>query len=250
VLDRGDLAEATRTFGVSEAQVHRDHLIGHMLAVVSDLDVPLVFFGGTALAWTHLPKGRLSEDIDLLVADNRAVAADVVEQELPRRLRREFPGAAWDPELVGVSSTRPARLVTPGGLVVRVQLLDAERQGWSHIPTETRILVRRYRDLPQTTTRVPTISGFASMKTLAWTDRRVARDLFDLAGLAVAGALTREAADLFHQSTGRALAAHDFDGSVPRDWEASLRHQTRLLPSARECLDLVRSTYAESLAWA
>jgi hypothetical protein len=40
VLDREDLAEATRIFGVSEAQVHRDHLIGHMLAVVSDLDVP------------------------------------------------------------------------------------------------------------------------------------------------------------------------------------------------------------------
>lgn len=64
--------------------------------------------------------------------------------------------------------------------------------------------------------RVPTISGFAAMKTLAWTDRRAARDLFDLAGLAVAGGLMRAAAELFHQSTGRALAAHDFDGSVPQ----------------------------------
>ena len=75
MLDPRDLAEVATTFGVAEPQVRRDHLIGHVLAALTTVDEPsLVFFGGTALTWTHLPSGRLSEDIDLYVAGRRTRA--------------------------------------------------------------------------------------------------------------------------------------------------------------------------------
>jgi predicted nucleotidyltransferase component of viral defense system len=236
------------TFGVAEEQVRRDHLIGHILAALAEIGgSDLIFLGGTALSWTHLPDGRLSEDIDLLT-DDRSTAADALEQEIPRRLRREFPGTTWDPGLRGIRSTTPARLRTAEGLVVRIQLLDAERQGWRETPTEPRVLVRRYRDVAETAMRVPTLTGFAMMKTLAWVDRHAARDLFDLAGLAALDALDVEAADLFRRSTGRSLVVHDFD-RPPTGWNASLRHQTGQLPSALACLHAVRRAYTNSLGW-
>ncbi len=249
MLDPRDLAEVATTFGVAEQQVRRDHLIGHVLAALATVDEPsLVFFGGTALTWTYLPFGRLSEDVDLYVID-RAGVAPGLESGLPRLLRREFPGSTWSPRLTEVRAVDPARLVSPEGLVVRIQLLDAVDQGWTHFPTERRRLVRRYADLPDITLRVPTLAGFAAMKTLAWTDRRSARDLFDLAGLADLGALGREAAEVFRRSTGRRLGAFDFDGRVPRDWDAALRHQTGSLPPAQECLDAVRAAFGTALGW-
>jgi nucleotidyltransferase AbiEii toxin of type IV toxin-antitoxin system len=246
MLDPRDLRATAATFGVAEAQVRRDHLIGHTLAALADLDLPdLVFLGGTALSWTHLSQGRLSEDIDLMTSERRS-AASTIEGQIPRHLRREFPGSSWDPGLLDVRSVSPARLVTPDGLVVRIQLLDAERQGWHDLPTEQRTLVRRYRDVPETVLRVPTLAAFAAMKALAWVDRHAARDLYDLAGLATIGALTKDAAGLFDAATGRPLAAHDF-ARLPADWDTALRHQTGDLPSARECLDAVRDGFAESL---
>jgi hypothetical protein len=246
MLDPRDLRATAATFGVAESQVRRDHLIGHTLAALADLDIPdLVFIGGTALSWTHLSHGRLSEDVDLMSRERRE-AASTVERQVPRRLRREFPGCAWDPGLLDVRSIAPARLVTPDGLIVRVQLLDAERQGWHEMRTEQRTLVRRYRDVPETVLRVPTPAAFAAMKTLAWVDRHAARDLYDLAGLAAIGALTKAAADLFDHATGRPLATHDF-ARLPSDWDAALRHQTGNLPSALRCLDAVRDGYADSL---
>jgi predicted nucleotidyltransferase component of viral defense system len=248
MLDPSDLRAAAATFRVAEDQVRRDHLIGHALAALATVEVPdLVFLGGTALSWTHLPDGRLSEDIDLMTKDRRTVA-QLLEQQLPLRLRREFPGATWDPSPVDVRSIDPARLVTPEGLVVRVQLLDSNRQGWHEMPTETQTLARRYRDVHETVLRVPTSAGFAATKTLAWIDRHAARDLFDLAGLAGLGALDREAAALFEVSVGRPLAAHDFT-RPPDDWRVALGHQTGRLPPASECLDLVRRHYALALGW-
>lgn len=250
MLEPQDLAEVGARFGVSEQQVRRDHLIGHVLAAVATLDEPsLVFFGGTALTWTHLPSGRLSEDIDLFVSGRTAVASHI-ESVLPRQLRREFPGTTWSPLPTAVRSIDPARLITADGLVVRIQLLDAVEQGWTHIPTERRQLVRRYSDLPDIALQVPTLAGFAAMKSLAWTDRRAARDLFDLAGMATIGGLTRDAAEIFQRSTGRRLAPYDLDGREPPDWDAALRHQTGRLPRAVECLQQVRTAFSQSLGWA
>jgi predicted nucleotidyltransferase component of viral defense system len=247
MLDPRDLRQVAATFRVAEDQVRRDHLIGHALAAIAGMDIAgVTFIGGTALSWTHLPDGRLSEDIDLMTKDRRE-AAESVEREIPRRLRREYPGVSWSPGLREVRGVAPARLVAPDSPVVRIQLLDVDRQGWHEMPTERMSLVRRYRDVPKTALPVPTLAGFAAMKTLAWIDRHAARDLYDLAGLATLGALDKEAAELFAVATGRPLAIHDFS-RVPSDWEVSLQHQTGNLRSAPECLDAVRHAFAHALA--
>jgi predicted nucleotidyltransferase component of viral defense system len=63
-------------FGVPTEQVERDHLISHVLAFLSTtLGEQVQFIGGTALARTHLPGGRLSEDIDLIAIDDRKSVA-------------------------------------------------------------------------------------------------------------------------------------------------------------------------------
>lgn len=59
-LDERDAVAAR--FGVPPEQVERDHLISHLLAALSDRFADrLHFIGGTALARTHLPNGRLAE---------------------------------------------------------------------------------------------------------------------------------------------------------------------------------------------
>ena len=72
MLSRHELARVAVDYGAAENQIRRDHLISHVLHALAELDVPLVFFGGTALARTHLTTaeagGRLSEDIDSLPA--------------------------------------------------------------------------------------------------------------------------------------------------------------------------------------
>lgn len=247
MLDPRDLRQVAATFRVAEDQVRRDHLIGHGLAALAGMDIAdLTFIGGTALSWTHLPDGRLSEDIDLMTGDRRA-AADLIDREIPRRLRREYPGVSWSPGLGEVRGVAPARLVAPDGPIVRIQLLGADRQGWHEMPTERRSLVRRYRDVPETILSVPTLAAFAAMKTLAWVDRHAARDLYDLAGLATLGALDQAAAALFAVATGRPLGIHDFS-RTPSDWDVSLRHQTGNLRSARECLDAVCRAFAQAIA--
>jgi predicted nucleotidyltransferase component of viral defense system len=52
MLDPRELAEIAAAFGVADEQVRRDHLISHVLAALSDLGAPVVFFGGTGLART------------------------------------------------------------------------------------------------------------------------------------------------------------------------------------------------------
>jgi predicted nucleotidyltransferase component of viral defense system len=100
VLDQQELTEIADAFGASEAQVRRDHLISHVLLIIAELQLPVVFFGGTALARTHLTDphagGRLSEDIDLYAFDRKTIAG-ALDTDLPRALRREYPGTHWDP---------------------------------------------------------------------------------------------------------------------------------------------------------
>src|SRR5207245_733759 len=92
-----NLAAWAARFGVADEQVRRDHLISHILAAAATLEgAGLVFFGGTALARTHLPAFRLSEDVDLL-ADPREEWLARLERHLPRALRRHFGPVGWDP---------------------------------------------------------------------------------------------------------------------------------------------------------
>lgn len=255
MLDRVELAEVAAAFGVSDTQVRRDHLISHILAAVAVLDLPVTFFGGTALARTHLTDpaagARLSEDIDLHSPDRRAVAQRL-DEELPRLLRREFPRSSWDPPLSAVRSATPGQFVSGSGLRVRIQLLDS--QGDHHDlaswPVEIRPVHLRYIDtVGVVVLQVPTLTAFAAMKTLAWLDRRTARDLYDLAALARIGAVTEEAAALVRQATGWSVTAQILNLPEPPDWTAQLAHQTRTVPSAAACLAGVHEAYAKALRW-
>jgi Nucleotidyl transferase AbiEii toxin, Type IV TA system len=245
VLDPEDAAAVATRFGATDEQVRRDHLVAHLLAAVAALDIEgLVFFGGTALSLTHLPDGRLSEDIDLY-GPSRGATAVLIEAEVPRALRREYPRSRWDPPLRAVRANAAARLVTEDDLAIRVQLLDVDVQSWRRVPTERWALERRYADVPVTTMSVPTRAAFAAMKAAAWVDRHAARDLFDLAALTAAGALDADARRLFRQLTGRQLRAYDFPVRPLGDWQVQLAHQTRDLPAAEDCLAVVRTALAK-----
>lgn len=62
--------------------------------------------------------------------------------------------------------------------------------------------------------------------------------------------MTAEAADQVRRITGATVAPYEFRSlPSPLDWEVQLAHQTRRLPSARECLARVREAYAAALAW-
>ena len=255
MLDPRELAEVAAAFGVSDAQVRRDHLISHILVAMADLVLPVTFFGGTALARTHLSDpdagARLSEDIDLYTPQRRATVA-VLDERLPQRLRREFPGTRWDPTLSAVRSTEPGQLVTRDGLRVRVQLLDSSREhhDLAHWLTEDRAVTLRYSDLPGAAKlQVPMLESFAAMKTIAWADRRAARDLYDLAGLAARGALTADVAARVHRATGWRVTRQTLRVSPASNWDIQLAHQTRILPTAQRCLDTVLRSYAQALGW-
>lgn len=253
MLDSADLAQVSGEFGVAEAQVLRDHFISHVLSALATMDLPIVFFGGTALARTWLAEaaagGRLSEDIDLYTTNRRSVAA-ALDQGLSRSLRREFPGARWDPSPAEVRAVDAARLISREGLSLRIQLLSTtqhrELDAW---PTEIRSLVMRYRDVPAGSLRTPTLESFVGMKTAAWMDRATARDLYDLAALARINAITRDVADLVRRVTGWRVGPYCFRTLPAFDWRAQLSHQTSYLPDARDCLDDVHAAYASALGW-
>ncbi|TGA90715.1 hypothetical protein [Streptomyces sp. MZ04] len=162
MLDRSDLARIGAEYGAAEQQVRRDHLISHVLWALASLDLPVVFFGGTALSRTHLTtaasgdaphdggvRRSASEAIDLYT-DDRPAVADALDSRIPRLLRREFPRSRWEPALSGVRGVDPAQLVTGDGLRLRVQLLDTHtgHSEWKRWPTERRSVELRYRDVP------------------------------------------------------------------------------------------------------
>lgn len=151
MLQADELATMASEYGVAERQVRRDHLISHVLLALSTMDVPVVFFGGTALSRTFLTDpetgARLSEDVDLYTADRAAVAAEL-DERLPMLLRREFPGTRWNPPLRSGRAVEPGTLVTSDGLQVRVQLLDATKhRAFAEWPTAVRPVDPRYHDI-------------------------------------------------------------------------------------------------------
>jgi hypothetical protein len=105
-MNADERAQIAQHFSVAPEQVERDHLISHLLAFLSkNFSDRIQFIGGTALARTHLPDGRLSEDIDLIAIDDRkAVAADL-DAALPRALARTHGRLTLDPSLSGVANT-------------------------------------------------------------------------------------------------------------------------------------------------
>lgn len=249
MLDPAEASAIAQQFGVSDEQVRRDHLLSHLLAVLGrDLSDAVVFFGGTALARTHLPEGRLSEDLDLFAIPSRADVVGDVERLLATGLRREYGQLAWDPPLSAVRGVDPAVLRTREGLAVRVQLLDPT--GHPDWPTERRPLVQRYTDAPPATLTVPTLPAFAASKAAAWHDRHAPRDLYDLWGLAALGALDSAAADLFarHGPTGHPPRPWMFtDPPADADWTAQLAGQTRISVGPLDALTLVQEAWSAAV---
>ncbi len=125
MLAPSEQAAVAAEFGVSDAQVRRDHLISHLLAALSrDVRTDVLFFGGTALARTHLPHGRLSEDLDLMALGPRTPVAEAVQAALASGVRREFGRLTWARALTVVRDTEPGTVASADGLQVRVQLLS------------------------------------------------------------------------------------------------------------------------------
>ena len=246
-LRRAEAAAVAQQFGVALEQVHRDHLISLILAALQTHADELVFFGGTALARTYLPSGRLSEDVDLIAMRDRRSTARAITRTIERALRVPHGRVEWTVALADIRDTDPAGLVTSDGLVVRVQLLSA--LGYPPWPTAIHEIDQRYSDVALTRLRTPVRDSFAAWKTAAWFERRAPRDLYDPWALALAGALTRSAAQLFATHTGLGPPQDHMFSRPPadHDWHDQLSGQTRLSVSAEEALRVVRSSWAAVL---
>lgn len=242
-LDERDFV-ATQ-FGVAAEQVERDHLVSHLLAFLSQgFGDQIHFIGGTALARTHVPDGRLSEDIDLIAVGSRKEVAKALDAALPRALARTHGRLTVEPALSATPDVMPVVLRPAEGRPVRLQLLSPrERVVW---PVERRSLVQRYTDAPAATLLVPTLTAFAASKTATWSDRLAPRDLWDLWALSRLGAIDADAATMFRRygPTNKNPAPHIFN-QVPSDaqWQAQLAGQTRLRVSATEALKAVREAW-------
>jgi predicted nucleotidyltransferase component of viral defense system len=248
-MDSDDRDRIAGRFGVGPQQVERDHLVSHLLAFLSQrFGARLHFIGGTALARTFLPEGRLSEDIDLIAIGERKALATELDAALPRALARTHGRLTLEPALTDVSDVVPAVLRTDDGLSVRVQLLSArQRVLW---PTERRVLVQRYRDVPPAELEVPTLSASAASKTATWADRHAPRDLWDLWALSAIGAIDHTAADMYQRlgPTRRPPGSYLFNRAPSEaEWQSQLAGQTRLTVSASEALAVVRDAWARAI---
>lgn len=244
-LDADEASAVASSFGVALEQVRRDHLISLILAALQPATDELVFFGGTALARSYLPAGRLSEDIALISTGDRRNVADRVTRLIVRGLRSRYASITWSKALTDVRDVEPVIVTTNSGISVRIQLLTAD--GYSAWPTTPTDLEQRYSDAPSTRLTVPTRDAFAAWKTAAWMDRAAPRDLFDLWALAQADALTSDAAALF--------AVHGPIRTPPQPWmcqspppesvwHEQLSGQTRLSVTAAEALGVVGDAWS------
>jgi hypothetical protein len=249
VLDPDELQDVALTFGVDESQVLRDHLISHLLAAISvEVTNEIVFIGGTALARSFIPDGRLSEDIDLIASGSRRDIAVRLTTALPHALRREFPGLNWQPSLVEAREPAPAIIRSPEGLVVRIQLLSST--GYPQWPTQAVDLVQRYTDAPPARLTVPTAAGFAAAKAVAWHDRRTSRDLWDLWALAERGHLDKPAAELYARLGPTNHPPDPADYATPPEqsqWERDLGAQIRLTVTSTDAATTVARAWRQLL---
>ncbi|MEC3913430.1 nucleotidyl transferase AbiEii/AbiGii toxin family protein [Nocardia sp. CDC160] len=244
-MSLGERDSVAVQFGVAPEQVERDHLISHLLAAISRGFADRVhFIGGTALARTHLVRGRLSEDIDLVALSNRRMLAAELDAALPRSVARSFGRLEWAPPLSDVPDTGAANLRSASGVFVKIQLLSA--QGRAMWPTELRSLEQRYSDVPPAELLVPTLPAFAAGRTTTWHDRRASRDLWDLWALSDIGAINGDAGTLYRRygPTNRLPTPQLFDHAPNEDdWNAQLAGQTRLMISAEIALAAVRDAW-------
>jgi predicted nucleotidyltransferase component of viral defense system len=242
--------QVAQQFGVAPEQVERDHLISYLLGFLSDrLGDRIHFIGGTALARTHLPSGRLSEDIDLIAVDSRRAVAEELDDVLPRAVARTHGRLTLEPLFSRAADTVPVTANTVEGIAVKIQLLSSrERIVW---PSERRLLEQRYSDAPTAELVVPTLPAFAASKTATWADRRAPRDLWDLWALDRIGAINAAALELYRRfgPTNQPPGGYVFE-TPPSDaaWQSQLAGQTRLTVDAAGALAAVREAWARVVA--
>jgi predicted nucleotidyltransferase component of viral defense system len=208
-LQHGDLTEVMERFGVSEAQVRRDHAISLILAALSTAHRDdVLFFGGTALNRTYLDDQRLSEDIDLIANDQRYEVAERLVRTIEGAVQRTHGRVSWEQGFSRNDDVEPAIALLSGGIAIKIQLLKAE--GYEPWPTGINRIEQRYSDVGEATLRTPTLPAFAGWKTSAWVDRAAPRDLYDLWAMSRLGALDLEAAQMF--------AKHGPTSAPPKRW--------------------------------
>jgi predicted nucleotidyltransferase component of viral defense system len=240
MIDENEEAYIQRKFGVPRSQIERDHAISHVLFALQNLKSDFVFFGGTGLARTFLPEGRLSEDIDLFTEKRVELCTEI--ESLPEWIEQEFPDAAWVVHPVATRDPNPALISCGSGIQIQIQIVDGALRGWKDIPTIKSRIEQRFSDVPKTELVVPTFDGFVAMKALVWFERQAPRDLFDLAELADVGPVTDVARDAVARIIGFPISATMLDRSVKGEWIGQLRNQTQNYGSEAECL-------REVLAW-
>lgn len=249
MLDDEELRVWEARLGVSPDQIRKDHLISHLLAGIARIenDERVVFYGGTALARTYLLGYRVSEDIDLW-ADRAFTVFSVLAEELPRRIRREYPRAQV--ERLGPAS---GTVVAPDGTQVLLQVVSYGAEYDRCIPVERRGINLMYADLPESVEMaVPARPALVAMKHLAWTERRAPRDLTDLASLAAVDAFDTKADAIVSCLRGHNVIPQEFE-SLPtqtrRAWEGDLSHQMRTVPDPDHALRSVREAWGRALGW-
>lgn len=242
VLDERERAEVEARFGVAGEQVVRDHVISHALAAIATVSTDdLVFFGGTALARTHLTGLRLSEDIDLIAYGSRAEIGDRMEMALKRGLGRAF-GTPTFTSRISDTVQPESSVMEVGGARIRIQLLSS--QGYPAWPTELAQIEQRYSDAPPARLRVLTAAAFAAAKLAAWSDRGEPRDLYDLWALVEAGKIGRDAVDMFGKFGPYTSASKVSFARLPTDaeWTDALGHQCVPRVGPEEAAQVVRET--------
>lgn len=128
------------------------------------------------------------------------------------------------------------------------------RHGWRDaIETTQAPVLLRYSDLPESAElTVPTASGFAAMKLLAWLDRAAPRDIYDLAALAEADMIDREALQAVHAIIGHTPTSQSVTNvamsSVRKYWSIELEHQLDNPRSLDRCVEMVRDAL-DSIAY-
>lgn len=246
MLSKSDRAMIKQRFGADDRQVERDHAISWILSALSQgVGDNIVFFGGTALARTHLPLGRLSEDIDLIARKSRLDVVRAIDEALNDYLASELGRPRISPSLSLLRNTQAATVTFPSGPQVQIQVLPSDHYPiW---PIEHRSLEQRYSDVGPATLLVPTLDAFIAWKTITFIDRRASRDLWDLAALAAHSCFTQAAADLFR--THGQFTGVPMESSLPAapkeiTWRQELSHQTRLDMTAEEARNRVVAAWA------
>lgn len=245
VSERNDWAER---LGVATGQVERDHLISHVLYVISrHPEAALHFYGGTALCRTYLDGTRLSEDVDLLHA-TPIQGLELLTAVLPKALRRDYPGLGFEPGPHEADGRSVILEVADVRLPVKLYVgrLGPDTRAYEFEDTPVAL---RYSDLPaDVLLRCPTLPSFAAMKIAAWCDRHTPRDLFDLSGLAHIGALDEHAEQILRATCGYGFVMTELTrlpGATRTAWEAELAAQTGSLPTPEACVTEIKQALSD-----